>query len=222
LPSSAREKIPASWRLGWAGFKSGPEHIEDGRDSALGELFADGRDRFESGMVSGREEESTADRFQRSPQLRRRQIYPDAELLQHVRAAAGGGDCAIAVLHHHRAARGQDEHAGGRNIEELQPVAASAADIDHRPRQASGIDLRIHRVPEQGAHEGRNLGGRFTLGPERLEEGCFHSVRHVWRKQTRDRGFDFLHCEITSVLKMREEFLHGSTRFNPARGKRPA
>ena len=90
-----------------------------------------------------------------------RQVDLHPKRFEHIGAAAARSDAAIAMLHHGDAAGREDEHDRRGNIEEIEPVSAGPADIDHRSRQFFRVDQRIDGAIDQLLNEAENLLRRF-------------------------------------------------------------
>ncbi len=184
------------------GIQERPEQIKNGRDSLACQLLAHRSDHLEGRMILRREQKSHARLLDASAQNVRRQIDPDTELLQHIRAAAARGDAAVPVLHHRRAARREDENAGRRDIEKIHAVAARPAHIEHRPREARRIDLRIDRPPEKRPHERRDLLRRLPFFAQRAQKRCLPAVvRPLVEQRLRSRG-SLLRLELAAGAGM--------------------
>src|SRR5690349_10795374 len=97
-------------------------------------------------------------------------VDPDSECLQHISAAAFGGDAPVAMLNHHGSARCEHKHTGGGDIKKLHPVATGSADINHRSLQFFLANSRIHCMPEQSPNKSCQLFSRFAFLPKRFEE----------------------------------------------------
>ena len=139
-------------------------------------------------MVGRRKEEAEPVRLHAAPEVGGREVDADAERFEHVGPAAFAGDGAVAVLHHARAAGGEEEHDGGGDVEEFELVAAGAADIEHRPREARGIEPRIDGQRKQRLGKGGDLRGGLALGAESFEKVSLRVVRHVRRDELRHGG----------------------------------
>jgi len=62
------------------------------------------------------------------------------------------------VLHHGDAAGGEHEDGGGGDVEEVQPVAAGAADVEQRLSDGVAVDAGDDGAVEEGGGEGPDLG----------------------------------------------------------------
>ena len=154
------------------------------------------------------EHEAEADVVDGSRDLLRRQIQGHAEALEEIGAAAGTRDGAVAVLGHLRSRRRGDEAGGGRDVEQVRPVAARAHEIDqvrplhgdgrrhlahyhrragdlldclalHAQPQQQGADLRIRGLAgHDAAHHRRHLVAAEILPLGDTRQGLLHV--HRW------------------------------------------
>ena len=138
-------------RGGPRGIQQRAENVENGPLAALGAKFSRRRDVFERRMKIRREEKREVVFAQRARRVRRRQIHPDAEFFDHVRAADRRGHGAVAVLGHGHAGGGAQNGDGGGNVERAQAVAAGADHVENfarpafRRRSAAGRIFRAAR-----------------------------------------------------------------------------
>ena len=135
-------------------------------------------------MVGGREQEAEAELVDRALDPLRRQLEPEAERLEHVCRARGGGDRAVAVLRDGRAGCRGEERRGGRDVDRALPVAARPGRVDQVISLGShGQDVGAHRLGAAG-----DLVRGLALQPQRDQEAAdlrrsrvalHHFVHHV-------------------------------------------
>ena len=110
-------------------------------------------------MVRGREQEAEPELVDRLLDAFRFLLEREAERLENVRRAAGGGDGAVSVLRDCGAGRRGDERGRGRDVDRVRAVAARAGGIDEvvaaRPHRQH---VRAHRLGTAG-----DLVGRLAL-----------------------------------------------------------
>ncbi len=94
--------------------------------------------------------------------LPRMQVQVDAELLQHVGGAAGGGRGAVAVLDDLRPRAGHHDRGHGGDVDGLGAVAAGADDVDAGAGHLDEVGVRVHRPYQPG-----DLGDGLALGAQR-------------------------------------------------------
>ncbi len=145
------------------------EQIEGGADA---EGAANGHDGLHRRVQRGRVEVGEAMGAERGGGGVGGEIDGDAEGLEDVGRAAGGGDGAVAVLGDHDlgAGGGGDEGGGGGDVEGAGGVSAGAAGVGQaaalRVVQGQGRGGGAHGVDEAG-----ELCGGFAAGGEGAEQG---------------------------------------------------
>ena len=105
----------------------------------------------------------------------RGEVEVDAELLQDVGGAGGGGRGPVAVLDDLGAGAGHDERRHGGDVDRPRAVAARADDVDRTAGHLDDVGVLVHRPDDagdlldglalgpQGHHEPGDLGvGRLT------------------------------------------------------------
>jgi hypothetical protein len=101
-------------------------------------------------------------------EVRRGKLDTDAEFLKHIRAPALGGDGPVAVFDHAGASGGQNEHAGGGDVEKVEPVSAGPTDIQKGPGE--GLERDGNRFCKEAAGERGDFGGGLPFFSEGLEK----------------------------------------------------
>ena len=134
-----------------------------------------------------------------------REVEADAERLQHISPTAFAGDGAVPVLHHARAAGGEEKHDGRGDIEEFQLVPARAADIQHRPRQPRGVQPRSDGPPEQRLRKGCELRRGLAFRAECFEKVPLRAVGHFRRDELRHGCVHYFPREIEAREELRGE-----------------
>ncbi len=104
-----------------------PEHVED---RSSGQLPSDRRGMAHRRVVGLREEESETELIDRSGDLLRRKLEPEAECLEHVSCTRGRRGGTIAMLGDTGTRSRGDKSRCRRDIEGVGPVASRADDVD--------------------------------------------------------------------------------------------
>ena len=157
-------------RVGLRRIQQRPENVEDRALATLGAQFARRGDMFEGGMVRRREKKGEMTFTQRTRRLDRRQIDPDSQGIEHVRAADLRGDGPVAMLGHRHARGGAQNCHGGRYIEGVHPVAAGADHVEDAARAGLRVHRRLHGLFTQRAGERGDFFNGFTLPGERRQK----------------------------------------------------
>ena len=123
----------------------GPEEVERGGDA---ELTAWHRSKPERRMEHRGEAERDADLRQHVDELGRRDVQPDADLLEDVGRATGAGRGPVAVLDDRDSRAGDHHGRHGRDVDGARAVAAGADDVDDATLDLHGRGVAIHGVDE--------------------------------------------------------------------------
>src|SRR2546421_7527666 len=99
--------------------------------SALRAKLARLADKFESGMILRREEKCEVPLGQGTGGLGRRQIDADSQRLEHISATGLAGNRAITMFGYRNSRGGANEGHRGRDVERIEFIAASAANIEY-------------------------------------------------------------------------------------------
>ena len=83
------------------------------------------------------------------------------------------------MLHHRRPTRGQDKHDGGGNVEEIEAVAARAANIQHGAREFRRVEPGIDGALHEQFNEAGNLFRTFAFGMQRGQEFRLGFIFHL-------------------------------------------
>ena len=164
-------------------------------------------------MIIRREHESHAGFLNAAPKSLRRQINLHSQCLQHIGAAALRCNAAVAMLHHHRSRRRRHKHRGRRNIEQIQLVTASPANIESRPGQIERSQIRVDRVSQKFLHKRRDLGRALTLDRHGLEQLRLAIVGHRQIQQKFRREAHFARGHVTPLLKLPDQIVHAFLRI---------
>ena len=161
---SSGRGTPTSMRRRPRGIQQRAEDVENRPLPAFGAQLPRRRDVLERRMKIRREEKRETVLAQRARRVRRRQVNPDAERFNHVRAADRRGHGAVAVLGHGHAGGGAKDGDGGGNVERAQAVAAGADDVEDFARVAPVLfNRRRDGFFAQRAGEGGDFLRRFAL-----------------------------------------------------------
>ncbi|MEY5026603.1 MAG: hypothetical protein RLZZ244_2131 [Verrucomicrobiota bacterium] len=172
--------------------EEGAEEVEDGGEPFFCEELASGGDGAEGGVVGGGEEESEAEAQDALAEVVRREVDGDAEGLEDIGAAALGSDGAVAMFKDNDAARCEDEHGGGGDVEEFESVATGAADVEGGAWEGGVRDLGVDGEREEGGGEVRDFVGGFALLAEGLEEVRLRGGGVVWVREPGNGELDLL------------------------------
>lgn len=156
--------------VGTGGIEQGAEEIEDGAAAFAAELFADGGDFGEGGVVFGREEKDGADFFHAGSGFFGRQIGADAEGGEDVGAAGFLCHAAVAVFDDGNAEGGEDEDGAGGDVKDLEAAAASAATVEEGLAVPGAAKAGIDGEGKKFAGEGGEFSGGFALVGEGAKE----------------------------------------------------
>ena len=148
------------------------------------------------------------------------QICPDAEGLEDIGAADGGGDRAVAVLGHGHAGGGAQNGDGGGNVEGAEVVAPGANDIEYLARLAPVFfDGREDGFFAQGGGEGGDFAGRFAFLRERGQKISLDVRRNFFLGKLFNCQPRLLVTERLRGGQLRNELLdHGAILNHGARG----
>ena len=141
------------------------------------QLTPGGRRVLHRRMKRRREEERDVRVAQRALDDCRRRGDVDAELFEHVGAAAAARHRSIAVLRDLDAAGGDDDRRRRRDVERARPISAGAAGVEHVARRRR----QLHRVLAHRPREADDLGRPLA----------FHHQRRQQRRQRARRGTAF-------------------------------
>ncbi len=119
-------------------------------------------------VVELREHEAEAELVDRLGDAVGLELEPEAQRLEHVGRARGGGDGAVPVLRDARPRCCRHDRGGGRDVQRAAAVAAGAGRIDEvAPLRVDGDDVLAHCLGATG-----DLVGGLALCAQRREEGA--------------------------------------------------
>ena len=208
---SSGRGTPTRWRAGPRGIQQRTEDVENRPLAALGAKFPRGRNVFERRMKIRREKKRETVFPQRVRRVRRRQVHPDAEFLDHIRAADRGGHGAVAVLGHGHAGGGAQDGGGGGNVERAQLVAAGADHVEDFARLPPVLfDRRRNGFLPQRGGEGGDFLRRLAFLRERDEEFRLRFGGNFFIRQLADGALNLLDGQRLPAGELSgENFEHG-------------